>query len=319
MKIRLLAPIKEDPSDFERMEAFIAKLFRELIYLPMVREIGVPKNILKNAMEDIIEAINMGQITYYRGRFVGKFNAAVSRELKNMGAEWNRKQGSWDIPRGQLSLFVRNAIDASEAKFAQVVGKVEKRLWQILPEEIADKPKLQQLFDATLFKTNKKISDSMRDITVAPELTAEARARLASEYTENMSLYIKTWTEEEIVELRKLMRSSATAGYRSETMIDLIQKRYDVSLNKAKFLARQETNLMMTKFKEIRYQDAGLDEYKWGCVAGSKSHPVRPMHKALEGKIFRWDTPPVTDNKGARNNPGQDYGCRCYARPLVRF
>ena len=52
-------------------------------------------------------------------------------------------------------------------------------------------------------------------------------------------------------------------------------------------------------------------------VVGSPNHPVREMHKALAGKVFSWDDPPITNEKGDRNNPGQDYGCRCYARPIV--
>jgi hypothetical protein len=31
----------------------------------------------------------------------------------------------------------------------------------------------------------------------------------------------------------------------------------------------------------------GVHEYRWSCVAGTKNHPVRLWHKALEGKIFR--------------------------------
>jgi SPP1 gp7 family putative phage head morphogenesis protein len=95
-----------------------------------------------------------------------------------------------------------------------------------------------------------------------------------------------------------------------------------VSANKAKFLARQETSLMTTKLKETRYREAGVNEYKWKTVAGSKLHPVRPSHKILEGRIFRWDDPPITTPPGEavrRNNPGQDYNCRCFAQPIVRF
>lgn len=37
---------------------------------------------------------------------------------------------------------------------------------------------------------------------------------------------------------------------------------------------------------------------------------VRPSHAANNGKIFSWDNPPST------GHPGEDYGCRCEAKPL---
>ena len=30
-------------------------------------------------------------------------------------------------------------------------------------------------------------------------------------------------------------------------------------------------------------------------------------------KIFEWDNPPITNEKGDRNNPHEDWQCRCEA------
>jgi len=38
---------------------------------------------------------------------------------------------------------------------------------------------------------------------------------------------------------------------------------------------------------------------------------VRPSHAENNGKIFSWDDPPTT------GHPGEDFGCRCVARPLL--
>ena len=80
----------------------------------------------------------------------------------------------------------------------------------------------------------------------------------------------------------------------------------------------------MTKYKQVRYQSAGVNQYKWKCVVGSPNHPVRPMHAELgkrsdKGELFTWDNPPIVDSKGDRKNPGQDFGCRCVAIPVVTF
>ncbi len=46
--------------------------------------------------------------------------------------------------------------------------------------------------------------------------------------------------------------------------------------------------------------------YIWHTQGDGK---VRPSHAANEGRIFAWDKPPAT------GNPGEDFGCRCWAEP----
>ena len=319
MKLLELTPIKDKPEYWDQVELEILKLLREEIYLPLVKTLGMKKKILQNSIKDLYEAIKTGKITYYRGSFTGRFSASISKELKRLGARWDRKQGSWKIPQSSLPMEVRTTISASEAMFSKVVSKIDEKLASLVPEEIADRLKVSHLFDSTLYKVDQDFKKSLKNISLAPDLTRERRKKIADEWSNNMKLYIKDWSETAIKDLRRDVKKTIFQGQRYETMVKTIQKSYGVSQNKAKFLARQETNLLMAKFKESRYTDAGVKKYKWGTVAGSANHPVRPMHKALEGKIFSWNNPPVTDEKGNRNNPGQDYNCRCFARPIVEF
>lgn len=319
MDEKILPPIKETFEDYDEIERRIIELFKKEIYLPLLKSIGLKPKTLQNSTDDLLRAIQTGQIYFYRGHFKGRFNSTLSKELRSLGARWDRRQGSWKIPLSSLSIEIKNAISMSESKFIDSIKTFNRALQQILPEEIAGRLDLKKLFDTSLHRTEQKLRQGMKGIVVVPELTPEARARIAEEYTKEMQLFIKGWTEKEIQKLRKTVEARAFSGMRYETLVGTIQKSYGVSQSKAKFLARQETNLMLTKFKEVRYQAAGVHEYIWGCVAGSKSHPVRPLHKKLEGKKFRWDDPPITDEKGNRNNPGEDYGCRCFAKPIVKF
>lgn len=319
MKEILLPPIYEEPSDYDAIEDEIREAFKEYIYLPLVEELA-SKDVLKNSREDLTDAITQGRINYYRGRFTGQFNSKISREIKLLGGKWIK--GAWVLDRSKIPMDVRNAISISQTRFQGILARLDKKISQILPEEIADKIKLQKHFDSALWKVDKSFQKSISKITIAPTLTPEARAKIAEEYTNDLKKYIKDWTEEEIGQLRKTVQKHSLSGFRYEDLIKGIQRRYDVSKGKAKFLARQETSLLMTKFKETRYTDAGVVQYRWGCVAGSKNHPVRPWHKKLEGKIFRWDDPPITTAPGEpprRNNPGEDFNCRCFARPVVQF
>lgn len=320
-----LTPIKESTEDFDELETLLLKFFKEEIYFPLLIDLKLPKtnkDILLNSLENLVSAIRAGTITFSKGSFSGKFSAKITNELRSIGAKWDQKSGTFKLLAKNLPPDIRMAVSLSEMKMKMVFEKLSRTLSGFVPEKIAGRFDSTKIFDRTLFKTDRRFQESVKKLTIPPQLTPERRGRIAEEYTENMRLYIKDFTEKEIVKLRKSVQESAFKGLRQDELVKQIQSSFDVTRNKAKFLARQETALLMTKFKQDRYEDAGVHEYIWKCVAGSKNHPVRPWHKALENKKFRWDNPPITTKPGEavkRNNPGQDYNCRCYAVPVVKF
>lgn len=319
MKSITLNPVIESPEDYDEIEAAIIKLFRQEIYIPLMKELNQKPETLQNSRDDLLKAISSGRIRFYRGHFRGTFNSTLSRELRNFGAEWDRKQGSWKIPQSKLPQEFRSAIALAEAKMVQTTKKVDSLLQQILPEEIAVKLKIEKLFSKTLWKSEKSFQESIRGITVAPKFTPEMNERISKNYSNNMDLWIQTFVEKEIKTLRQRIQENTTSGNRYESMISEIQKSYGVSVNKAKFLARQETSIFMAEFAESRFRDVGSKKYEWQCVVGSPNHPVRPMHKILDRTIHSWDNPPVVDKNGNRKHPGHDYNCRCRARPIITF
>jgi SPP1 gp7 family putative phage head morphogenesis protein len=318
-KIIELKPVRDTPQYWDEIEKKIIELFRKELYIPLLQTLQLPKTTIKNSIEDLVSALQSGRITFYRGQFNGRFSAEISKELKRLGARWDRKQGSWKIPQSSLPIEIRAAVSASEVKLQAKIADIDSRLAKILPEEIADRLKVSKQFDTTLWKTERDFQSSVKGIKVTAQLTKGERKKVADEWENNMKLWIQEWTEGEIKKLRKDVQASVFTGNRYDTMVKTIQKSYDVSRNKAKFLARQETNLLMAKFKESRYTSSGITKYRWRTVAGSPKHPVRPMHKRLEGTIQSWDHPPIVNDKGDRKNPGEDYNCRCFARPIVEL
>ncbi len=316
-----LKPIRDVPSEYDIAEERIKEAFREFIYLPLLREFNLPDNTIKNDNNALHDALQSGRISFSHGRFSGKFGAKLSAALRRLGAKWDRKTGTFKIRMDALPPEIKMSISASSVRFAERLRRLDKKLSQILPEIIADSVKVSDVFDSSLFKVDRQLRESTRAVTVMPQLTDEQRAKISAEWQDNMRLYIKDFSEQEIKSLRKKIVESTFSGNRRESVIKTIQKSYGTSAAKAKFLARQETSLLMTKFKEVRYTDAGINEYKWTTVRGSPNHPVRESHKILDGKIFRWDDPPITtapNEPARRNNPGEDYNCRCAAIPIVR-
>jgi SPP1 gp7 family putative phage head morphogenesis protein len=328
--MKFLRVIKESTEDYEAVEKKILVLFKREIYLPLVRIMKPNRNVLTNAKPGLLDAIKYGRIQFYRGTFSGRFNASISKELQALGARWDRKQGTWKVSSSSLTPEIKLAIQASASQFQRTLDAIDKKLAAILPGEIADRLKVDTLFDTTLWKVEREFAATLKGLTVPPQLTKSQRASIARDWQNNMKLFIKDWTQKEIVELRKNMQESVFAGNRYETAVKTIEKSYGVATGKAKFLARQETGLLMAKFKEVRYKDVGVRKFKWRCVSGTAAHPVRPAHKALDGKVFSWDNPRELDKNGFVNpngahkpgenkNPGEDYNCRCTAVPIVEF
>ena len=82
-------------------------------------------------------------------------------------------------------------------------------------------------------------------------------------------------------------------------------------------MARDQIAKLNSNIAQQQQRDAGVEEYIWSDSGDGR---VRPSHKKLNGKRFRWDDPPVVDEKtGRRCHPGEDYECRCVALAVFDF
>lgn len=290
-----LKPIRESTEDYEEVEKKIKEVFKREIYLPLLKVFDESATIKNASTGYLLDALRFGRIQYYRGTFSGKFNSRISKALKDLGAVF--KDGKWKITQSELPQEVKTAIHASRAYFEAKLKIIDKRLASVSAQELSDKINISKQFDKAIWKVERQFKANVAKFGIEPTLSRETRAKIADEWQNNMKLYIKGFTDEEIVKLRTAMQDTVFAGDRYESAVKTIQESYEVSARKAKFLARQETSLLMTTFKEGRYKEVGIDEYKWRCVKGTAAHPVRPMHQALndrslKGEIFRFDSPP---------------------------
>lgn len=321
MREIVLEPIKEKESDFLPLERRIREFFKKNLYLPLLEELRLPKATLRNAEEDVLaKAIREGRITIADGLVRGKLNAEITKALKKFGALWDKDVKAFRF--ASIPAELSPIIAFSEMRFRERMMRIDIKLTQIMPATFASKLKTSDLFDTIIRKTEKNLASTLKNITVLPSLTDETRKKISVAWQSNMDLWIKDFTEKEILRLREDVQKAVFKGERRSALQIAIRKSFNVTDRKAKFLARQETALLTAKLKEERYKAAGVNQYIWKCVAGSKLHPVRPSHKVLDGKVFSFDDPPVTTMPGEperRNNPGEDYNCRCYAKPLVKI
>lgn len=265
----------------------------------------------------LIEALKSGRLQYVNGLFIGPVNASISRELRSIGAIYNKVKKAYKLDRGSLPPYLISVISDANLIAKEKLKKVDDFLKSIDGRKLA-LPELDPFFGNTISGLNKQFQSTTRKLTgqdIEIPLAERFKEQLAEGYTTNLDMYINNWQEEQVLRIKAKVSDNVQAGFRADRLITDIQAEKQVSYNKAKFLARQETSLMVSKYRQIRYEDVGVTKYQWST---SHDERVRPAHKALQGKIFRFDQPPVTDlHTMARNNPGEDYNCRCVAIPVL--
>ena len=138
--------------------------------------------------------------------------------------------------------------------------------------------------------------------------------RLVDDWIELNVGLVKSVPKDSLDELQQIVMDGWYNSRSTKAIMKDIQKKFHTSKSKAKLLALDQTaklNAQITKFQQI---DAGCREYIWSASGDIR---VRKGHRSLDGKKFRWDDPPVVDEKtGRRCHPGEDYQCRCVAIPV---
>lgn len=278
----------------------------------------IPDGMRTNAKEKksaLVDAILKGRVQYVRGYFEGSFSADISREIRSMGGVWDKKGKRFRIQLERVDYNARIAIGQVTSKMNRLHHRINTYLSNLRTmAENNPRFKLDRYFEDAINELEDKFEEGVEGLIVPPTLTDEMRRNLAEKYTNNLNLYINNWTTESIERLRKRVENNAFEGYRSSELVKELEHDYQMSHAKAKFLARQETSLLMSQFREERYKSVGVERYMWSTSGDQR---VRPYHKRLNGKVFTWDNPPIVNERGDRKHPGQDFGCRCIAIPLI--
>lgn len=301
----------------------ILEFWKSLIYNPLIEVLQdhFPKDIKLNAKdlpgEYLLKKIKNSEIIYDGKYFYGKIDAKVSKELKEYGATWDASRKSFKLATGKLTPDLKTAVTTSASRLKTMNTQLELTLDTALnnSSKKLDEFDMGKGLDKVIKSLQEQAITATEKMGVSYTLTAGMKETLKQDYTQNMKLYIKDWTETHIKKLRRDVQDNAMQGYRADQLMDLLETRFGTTKAKAEFLAKQETSLFMSKFRRERFTDAGLNYYRWST---SKDRRVRPDHQKLDGKIFIFGSPPIVDSStGRRAEPGEDFGCRCIAIPVT--
>lgn len=307
-------PVRMTEAAYKPIEKDLRAYFYEFYWRDILEVLNDPY-YLYNSNSALIAAIRAGSVHYESGVFTGKFNAKISRELSKF-ARFDGRSKSWTgIPPSEVTATATVA----NTKAERLNIRIQELISEIPSRVKAAVEKLKYSIDAPLFKFSEQAGQDLSSLGVSVEMTPELSKRLSDNYTNNQNLNIVNWTDDQIVRLRDMTERNALSGYNRLEFQQMIASEYNVTMNKAKFLARQETSLFMAEVRDERYQDAGITRFKWSAIGGKAGDGrTRELHRELSGQVFSYSSPPIIDERtGERGVPGQAFGCRCTAIPVL--
>lgn len=323
-KQKELKPVMPAEAPQQRLRAEIVRLLKIVFFDPLEQQLDVIRN---NAApkSKLLKKLESGEIQYTGDGFVGKLDSESSRQLKLLGARFIKARRAWVIASQKLPPAIKQAVD-KQVRQREALAKYSREV--ISRVEVASKQIMAGVtFESFAADTEEDMTKKLRisladDLAVQPQLSEEQKQQMRKAYTDNIKLSIEGFVSEEVQRFRNKLMPQIQAGIGREALADYVRKRLKVGYSRAKFIARQETALFTSKQKELQYRDAGIEQYRWKAIGGKRGDGrTRDEHRQAHGKIFFWNHAknknPVRNDQGQPVHPGQDYGCRCQAIPIV--
>jgi SPP1 gp7 family putative phage head morphogenesis protein len=321
--MKKLEPVLLNEKLIEELAEEILGYYRGEIYQPIADVLKIKLTIVENSAEDdIIRALRQEKITVDtdNNEIRGKFDAKLSKAIIKAGGKYNKVKKSYLFDR--LPFNIINYLQRENSIANESINKVLTVMRAIgvaiitlnnynisFGNIIGD---INQQLKSNMMSTNQGIL--VRELKQV-QFTEQEKQNINNNYINNLKLSIKDWEDKNIVKMRTDLTEMLTKQDKTNgNIIDYIQKEYNTTANKAVFLARQETNLLLTEYASNKYKQMGIKYFQWETREDDR---VRNSHRVLNKKTFSFDDPPK-NTKGENILPGQEYGCRCVMIPVIK-
>lgn len=200
------------------------------------------------------------------------------------------------------------------ARLRRIVERVLKRRGSLIDRAIFDVGATVASVSRTEWAKQAKAVVGVDLSKIEPKLTP-----LTERFRpENLDL-ITSMAKDKVARVARILDDAPSA--RVETIRDRILEDGEVTKRQAALIARDQVLSLNAQVTQARHEAAGITRYIWRT---SGDGDVRPDHRALDGKVFSYDDPPVVNatevrrgRPARREHPGQDYQCRCTAEPVI--
>ncbi len=193
--------------------------------------------------------------------------------------------------------------------------------------------------------SKKQLFNSLKDIinieVAAPSIAVNVFQNPLLD--KNIDLMLKSWVstntslitsiQSDLLEqVSVIVESSYRSGLSMQSLSKKLQSRFNISKNRAKLIARDQTGKLHSDYIKHEHGILGIKEYVWLTANESdENNRVRPSHKVLNNKICQWDNATTYKNKeedklksktsigGVLLQVGQDYQCRCSLAAIIKL
>lgn len=298
----------------------IRNYMKDIVYSPlvMIYKNEYNSNVKLNSIDTLKTAINSGRISIdSRGYVKGKLSAVISKEIEKLGGKYvNGRYRFKKIPQ-ELEYTIKQLQIKKETvarQFDEYLKDMESNLKNGYIRD--DDPYINEIFDNIFDEFESQIVGNFRKYMIVPKYNTEIKNQLMDNYINRIDLGIKNMLQNTITNLRKeILEEIRNKGTAPQYLADILQNNYGFTQNKAVFIARNETSLVLANYSKARYNDLKIKKFKWQSAGDIK---VRHLHRELNNKIFSFDNPPIIDeNTGFRGLPGETYNCRCVMVPII--
>ena len=212
---------------------------------------------------------------------------------------------------GALGYLQKDALDPT---ILRTIQEVNVRLGQVIRGEIDASPILERLSKRIYGETHNKTRAQIRIVAQVNVKESPMIAPFLDAWKKEQVNLITSLSRRHVEKVGEILDRQALTGERVESLRSKIMAETGVTKAQAQLIARDQTLKLSAKVRQQEHKQLGITRYTWSA---SNDERTRPMHDDLDGTVQYYDDPPVTNEQGDRNNPGEDFQCRCISLPLI--
>lgn len=237
--------------------------------------------------------------------------------IRDMITDVAREMREWDNTDGTQTYF------AADAGITDDIRIRFKSLWKKWEQLFAQKAtNIVGVFIEQSNRTNEaSVNASLKKLSGGlslgvRKLDYDSQQVLKAAAAENVSL-IKSIPQEYLNRVEGAVYRSITHPEGRDYLIKEIKRTNQVTTKRANMIAGDQTRKVNMALTAGRMKKVGVKKFEWVHVPSS--HP-RKLHVHLNGKICKWDDPPVIQrNPTIKGYPAQLINCKCQAIPVFDF
>lgn len=245
------------------------------------------------------------------------FGEAVATEIRAMARATLKEM------RAAFSetTFHGAAQDASPVSQARIRLSQLSDTWQKRFNELAKKA-VARMIHRIEKNAQVTLATSLQEVAKHIEIdTRQSDARLQeiiSASTQEAAQLIKRIPEQYLTAVQGAVMRSITTGNGMADLVPFLEEKYQGDIKWARHVAMDQTRKAYASISQHKLRKLGCESYIWVHSGGSR-YP-RKDHEEMDGNQYRWDDPPIIDERtGERGTPGQAIFCRCIAKPVFSF